>query len=310
MCQDLSRITLVINDSDELDTRTLSVLPEPAGYLRQAETDQQLIELWLHGRSNETQRAYRSDVKLLQSFVNVPLNQMRLEDLQVFADNLQDQGLKLSSIHRRLAAVKSMFSFGHKLGYLVFDTARALRLPALRNELSERILDEDQVHQIINLEPNPRNQLILKFLYATGVRVSELCGLQWKHFQRRRTGGGQVTVFGKGGKTRTILLPQSIWRYFDEPFTGQPESPVFVSRKKGFLQADQVRRIVRKAAKRAGINLKVSPHWMRHAHASHSLERQAQIHLVQKTLGHSSIATTGRYLHARPTESSSSYLEL
>lgn len=70
----------------------------------------------------------------------------------------------------------------------------------------------------------------------------------------------------------------------------------------------QVWRIVRRAAKRAGIDKEVSCHWLRHAHASHALDRGAPIHLVQATLGHSSISTTGRYLHARPTESSSSYL--
>jgi integrase/recombinase XerD len=67
-------------------------------------------------------------------------------------------------------------------------------------------------------------------------------------------------------------------------------------------------RIVRAAAARAGISLAVSPHWLRHAHASHALDRGAPIHLVQATLGHASVATTGKYLHARPTDSSARYL--
>ena len=74
------------------------------------------------------------------------------------------------------------------------------------------------------------------------------------------------------------------------------------------LDVSQVRRIVYAAAKKAGLEQKVSPHWMRHAHASHALDRSAPIHLVQATLGHASVSTTGRYLHARPTESSSFYL--
>ena len=68
--------------------------------------------------------------------------------------------------------------------------------------------------------------------------------------------------------------------------------------------------IVRQAADRAGIELPVSPHWFRHAHASHALDRGAPIHLVQATLGHASITTTGRYLHARPNDSSSRFLPL
>jgi integrase/recombinase XerD len=69
-----------------------------------------------------------------------------------------------------------------------------------------------------------------------------------------------------------------------------------------------VRRIVYAAAAQAGLGRKASPDWMRHAHASHALDRRAPIHLVQSTLGHAPVSTTGRYLHARPTESSSFYL--
>jgi integrase/recombinase XerD len=88
-----------------------------------------------------------------------------------------------------------------------------------------------------------------------------------------------------------------------------PVDAIFRSRKGGgHLDASQVRRIVYAAAKKAGLEQKVSPHWMRHAHASHALDRSAPIHLVQATLGHASVSTTGRYLHARPTESSSFYL--
>ena len=76
------------------------------------------------------------------------------------------------------------------------------------------------------------------------------------------------------------------------------------------LGEEQVWRIVRKAARRAGIELNVSPHWLRHAHGSHALDRGAPIHLVQATLGHASVATTGKYLHARPKESSSRFLAI
>lgn len=91
--------------------------------------------------------------------------------------------------------------------------------------------------------------------------------------------------------------------------------PVFTSRKqKGHLKEVQVNRIVKAAALRVpGLDRTVanavSPHWLRHAHASHSMDRGAPVHLVKETLGHANIATTGRYLHARPTDSSSLYLD-
>ena len=89
------------------------------------------------------------------------------------------------------------------------------------------------------------------------------------------------------------------------------DAPVFKSRKGGrHLDESMVWRIVRKASVRAGLEEKVSCHWLRHAHASHALDRNAPIHLVQQTLGHASISTTGRYLHARPTDSSANYLDM
>ena len=87
-----------------------------------------------------------------------------------------------------------------------------------------------------------------------------------------------------------------------------PDDLVFRSRKGGHLDPSAVHRVVKAAAERAGLSAEVSAHWLRHAHASHSLDRKAPIHLVQQTLGHASVATTGRYLHARPTGSSARYL--
>lgn len=87
-----------------------------------------------------------------------------------------------------------------------------------------------------------------------------------------------------------------------------PDSPVFRSRKGGGLNTSQAWRIVKAGALGAGINPKVFCHWLRHAHASYALDRGAPIDLVQQTLGHASVATTGIYLHARPSDSSARYL--
>jgi integrase/recombinase XerD len=278
---------------------------------QQAESDQHLIELWLHGRSEHTQRAYASDGKRLLDAVAKPLRQITLGDLQQFASDLSSEGLEPSSVYRTLSAVKSLFAFGHRLGYLQFDVAAPLRLPALREKLAERILEETDVLKMIALENMPRNKAILLTFYASGFRVAELCSLKWSDLQSRDR-AGQLTVFGKGSKTRTVLIPQTVWNSL-QALRGDANdnAPVFKSRKKGgHLDESQVWRIVSKAAKRAGLEKAVSCHWLRHAHASHSLNRGAPIHLVQATLGHSSIATTGRYLHARPSDSSANYLPI
>jgi integrase/recombinase XerD len=271
----------------------------------QADTDHQLMALWLHGRPASTQAAYSADVARFLAFVDKPLRSVTLGDVQAFADSLSEKAP--STRARILSSLKSLFAFGYRLGYLPFDIGRPLRLPARKSTLAERIMTEADTHRVIALEPNRRNRVMLRLLYASGVRVSELCGLKWCDL-KERDDAGQVTVFGKGGKTRTILLSVATWRELMTLRGGQ-DDPVFPSRKQGgHLDRSQVLRIVQTAAKRAGLVGKVSPHWMRHAHASHALDRGAPIHLVQATLGHSSVATTGRYLHARPTESSSKYL--
>ena len=275
---------------------------------QQAESDQHLLDLWLHGRSRHTERAYRKDAGRFLESVQKPLHRITLGDIQGYAVQLAGSGLEPSSVYRSMSAVKSLFAFGHRLGYLPFDVARPLRLPALREKLAERILDEADVIKMIALERVPRNKAMLLTFYAGGFRVAELCSLKWSDLQGRDQ-AGQITVFGKGAKTRTVLMPSSVWNALQALRGDAGENaPVFRSRKGGHLDESQVWRIVRKAAKRAGIEKKVSCHWLRHAHASHALDRGAPIHLVQQTLGHSSISTTGKYLHARPTESSGSYL--
>jgi len=278
----------------------------PALYI--APPDERLIHLWLHGRSTHTQRAYRADVDRFLTFVAAPLTTITLGDVQAFADELERQELATSSRVRTLAAVKSLLSFGQRTGYLVLNVGAALKLPPKKDTLAERILSETEVLRLLALEPSPRNRAILRLLYAGGLRVSELCALVWKDLQPRKD-AGQVTLFGKGGKTRMVLLPVSIWQELAELRRGaSARDPVFRSRNGGHLDPVSIERLVLKAARRAGIEGNVSPHWLRHAHATHALDRGAPIHLVQVTLGHSSVATTGRYLHARPTDSSARYL--
>lgn len=271
---------------------------------RQAYSDDQAVGLWLHGRGPHTQRAYRSDVGRFLAFTGKPLPQVTLGDVQDFADSLL--GLSPASRARTLSAVKSLLAFCHQLGYLTFDVGRPVRLPAIRGTLAQRILTESDVQRMLALETDPRNRALLRLLYGAGLRVSELTALCWGDAQERGD-SGQITVMGKGEKTRAILLSVDTWRELSG-LRGAEDAPVFPSRNGGHLDPSQVRRIVKGAARRAGITAPVSPHWLRHAHASHALDRGCPIHLVQATLGHASVATTGRYLHARPTDSSSRYL--
>jgi integrase/recombinase XerD len=272
----------------------------------QATHDAQLVALWLHGRPEATRRAYGADADRFRAFVGKPLASVTLGDVQGYADSLA--GLAPATQARQLSAVKSLLAFGHRIGVLSVNVGAAVRVPKLRDRLAERILPEADVQRVIALEPDQRNRAMLRLLYAGGLRRSELVGLCWRDLVARED-AGQVTVFGKGAKTRTVLLPASVWRELVAlRGAAGPDAPVFRSRKGGPLDPSQVLRIVQAAAARAGLEGNVSPHWLRHGHASHALDRGAPVHLVAATLGHASIATTGRYAHARPTDSSSRYL--
>jgi integrase/recombinase XerD len=239
--------------------------------------------------------------------VDKPLVQITLGDLQSYVSTQED--LAPASRARTINAIRSLFSFARKIGYLQFNPAAAILSPKIKKTLAERILSESEVHRMLALEPRPRNRVMLRLLYAAGLRVSELCGLKWRDVQDRQ-GAGQITVYGKGGKTRAVLLSSETWNELQSlKEIGGADDPVFASRKgRGHLDPSQIKRIIQAAAQRAGIEALVSPHWLRHAHASHALDRGAPIHLVQATLGHASVSTTGKYLHARPDDSSALYL--
>ena len=286
------------------------VPPSGLGPAHDGSQDARLVDLWLSMKtSSHTQRAYAAEVARFLEFVNKPLSWVTLTDLQSWAEHLGQGSLKPASQNRAITALKSLLSFAQETGYLPFNVGAAVKLQPNRDTLAQRILEESEVARLIDAAPEGRNRVLLKLLYVSGVRVSELCGLKWCDALPRQE-GGQITVFGKGGKTRTVLLKPKVWQQLlSIKEEAKAVDPVFRSRKGGgALDVSQVRRIVYAAARKAGLEQKVSPHWMRHAHASHALDRAAPIHLVQATLGHTSVSTTGRYLHARPTESSSFYL--
>jgi integrase/recombinase XerD len=274
----------------------------------QSDSDETTIGLWLHGRSPTTRRAYESDVRAFLARSGKSLRAVTVGDLQAYAVSLAH--LAPASQARRVSSVKSLLSFAHRIGYTPFNVGVVVKLPPVKETLAERITGEAELHRMIALETDQRNTTMLRLVYGAGLRRSEVCGLKWRDLQSR-VDGGQATIFGKGGKTRVVLLPDSLWRCLVTLRADAGiDAPVFMSQRRGHLDPSQVHRVVKAAAKRAGLSPALSTHWLRHAHASHALDRGAPIHLVQATLGHASVATTGRYLHARPNDSSSRYLAL
>ena len=174
---------------------------------------------------------------------------------------------------RRLSSVKSLLSFAHQVGFTVFNVGAPVRLPPVKATLAERILPEDAVLRMLALEPDTRNRVMLRLLYGAGLRISEVASLRWRDAQPRDD-AGQITVFGKGGKTRVVRLKASLWLdLIGLRRDAGLEEPVFRSREsrgegtefgQRRLDASQVHRIVKAAAARASLPTAVSAHWLRH----------------------------------------------
>ena len=275
-------------------------------------TDSEIIDLWLQSQSSPaTMDCYRRDAERLLNDVRKPLNRIGLGDLHRFAQSLVAAGLAPVSRARTLAAIKSLFGFCQRMRFIAVNPAAELPLPRYEAHLNERILPEEAVQRVLEAPGTPRDHVLLQTLYVAGLRVSEACGLRWRNLNARGD-AGQVTVFGKNGRTRAVALPPELWNSLNKlRKSAEFGDLVFASRSGQPLDRGRVRVILREAARNAGVADKtpqISPHWLRHAHASHALDHGAPIHLVQATLGHSSVATTSAYLHARPGDSSARFL--
>jgi site-specific recombinase XerD len=172
------------------------------------EHDAAFLATWLHGKSEKTRHAYETDIRKFYASVGKPLEQVQLADVQAFIDSLAS--LKASSQARAVATLKSCLSFAVKAGYLQFNVGAAVRLPKRENTLAERIMSEQAIARMLEKEENPRNHAILVLLYRAGLRAQEVCSLQWRHVQHRDS-RGQLAIFGKGKKTRFVLLDQGTW---------------------------------------------------------------------------------------------------
>lgn len=261
-----------------------------------------LINAWLHGRPATTSRAYRRDAAAFLAHAGKPLSAIEVTDLQAWDTSLATSAP--ASRARNLAAVRSLLAYGLQLGFLSVDPGRQIRVakPATG---AIRVLTEADVQRMIGAETDPRARTALRVLYVTGLRNAELCALRRRDLVATKK-GGEIRFTGKGNKPRTVAVPSALFREVLE-LSAKPEDPAIPGRDGKPLYERALHRLVRRAARRAGL-VAVSPHWLRHAHASHALDRGAPPHVVQQTLGHASLATTTRYLHVRAGDSSSGYL--
>lgn len=215
--------------------------------------------------------------------------------------------LKKSSVGRKLAAIKGFFRYLVAVHRLEKDPLLLIQTPKQEKPLPG-FLSVDDVFQLltgikVKNSLDMRDRAMLEFFYSTGVRVSELVGLNWAaiDFQLEI-----VRVVGKGSKERIVpfgrVAKEALGEYASEQrkrwnYACKGEAPVFLNNRGGRITTRSVARIVEKHLRQAGIAVKMGPHGLRHTFATHLLNSGADLRVIQEMLGHASLSTTQRYTH-------------
>jgi integrase/recombinase XerD len=259
--------------------------------------------------AENTLLAYGRDLARLAAFAGGarrPVLDLRQRDVSDFIGGLRAEGLSARSVARVVHGVRGFFRFAIREGRLEGDPMENLKAPRAFQGLP-RCLSPAQVEALLEAPDittplGLRDRAILEVLYATGLRVSELTGLEQRNVDLDL---GLVKVFGKGRKERLVPLgsvaARWVARYLSETrgrlVKGRSVPVIFVNHRGGELGRMGLWGIVRRHAVTAGVERVLTPHVLRHSFASHLLERGADLRSLQAMLGHADISTTQIYTH-------------
>lgn len=227
------------------------------------------------------------------------LKEVREEDVIAFLAQMRADHYATSSICRSLVAVRVFFRFLKREGSVERDITLHLDAPKMWQLIPE-VLTTSEVDALLNAPDlnafsGARDRALFLVLYASGLRVSEVCGLNLQDVDDQ-----VVRVKGKGGKERIVPIAPAAVAAIDHylvHFRKEEGSALFVTEKNRRIDRILVWKRVKVYAKRAGINKPISPHTLRHSFATHLLENGADLRVIQEMLGHANIATTDRYTH-------------
>jgi integrase/recombinase XerC len=267
------------------------------------------------GRSEHTRRAYLGDLRSLFAFLDdrVPnggLDGLSLPLLRSWLAAQAGAGAARTTLARRISAVKTFTAWAARLGLMASDPAARLQVPKARRTLPA-VLRQDQALAAMAAansgaqQGDPlalRDRLIVELLYATGIRVSELCGLDIDDVD---TGRRLLRVLGKGNKQRTVPFGEpaqaaiTSWLADGRPALATAESgrALLLGSRGRRLDPRQARTVVHQTVAAVDGAPDMGPHGLRHSAATHLLEGGADLRVVQELLGHSTLATTQLYTH-------------
>ncbi len=255
------------------------------------------------GASEHTLRAYRRDLDAFRAYIRAEAADIEPVAVRGFVASLMKAGLKKSTVGRRLAAVRSFFRFLHREGVVPSNPARSVQAPKLPR-LLPKFLTVDDVFSLVEKPEGigflpARDRAILELLYASGLRVAELSGLNQDDLNIRE---GLVKVRGKGRKERITPVGSkaldALKAYRIERVLLKKKDRAFFLNRNGSRLTDRgIRRVVVKYARAALLSGRVGPHTLRHTFATHLLHGGADLRVIQELLGHASLSTTQKYTH-------------
>jgi integrase/recombinase XerD len=227
-------------------------------------------------------------------------------------------GLSVSSRNLYRNTLSSLFQYLENIDYVKKNPVKITKKEKSNDEFYFKILSLSQIKKMLQSTDSERDQLLILTLYYTGLRVSELSSIKVSDFMQNhqnKTKGSYLTVKGKGGKLRTILTGPELWNKVKKFIKKNriTKNQYLFSFENQPLSRIRIYKIIKSLTLRAKVktpgNKTPSPHWFRHTSAIHAIENGADIQIVQATLGHASLATTGKYLKSRPIKSNSSFLK-
>lgn len=266
-----------------------------------AADDAALIAMWLsEQRSRHTVRLYDRVAFGLTQTLPHGLRGATVADIMRFEKGIAS--LKPKSKHTIMSAVRSLFSFASRTGYINKSPAHVRKNRAPPYNSRHRYLTEDEVWTIVDHATNDRDRVLLRFLYGTAVRVSELCSIVWADVHPHGKGYA-VQILGKGGIYRTVQIPD--WVGLVRPDNARSDDAVFTVSGPDSphpwppMSDSNIRWIMREATLAAGLAKKVSPHWFRHAAITNAENNGESVVNLRDWAGHTNINTTSKYLHGK-----------
>lgn len=245
-------------------------------------------ELKLRGFSEQTIRTYVKQNKLFLNYIKKNPEDVLEDDVRKYlASAISNDKLAPRTISLKKSALKFFYDEILKKGIV------NLKTPKIPKDIPD-VLNKDEVKLLIDNAGSKKTRLIIKFLYSTGLRVSELVHLKLNNLNLK-TRESWVRS-GKGNKDRFFKLPESLVNEL-EIYMKDLKSEYLFPGKNGSLSTRNIQKILQKAGERAGIKKRVSPHQLRHAYATHLLNEGVDIRFIQELLGHSSLTTTQIYAH-------------